>query len=132
MMLNLKRKPDRDRHVMSIHLPLYLLCRHCGRRDGRDDEHKKHLRECDPVNEQDPCSLYDKKLVLGWIFEDGTPVATVERYALDFVREWGMKQGNLAVLNDPCGRQENGNTGQCSCNEPVSNHLLHGMSPFSQ
>ena len=117
---------------MSIHLPLYLLCRRCGRRDGREDEHKNHFKECDPGNEQDPYSLYNKELVLRWIFEDGTPVASVEKYALDFVREWGMKQGNPAVMNDPCGRRKNRNTGQCSCNELVSNHLLHGMSPFSQ
>ncbi|KAI0256598.1 hypothetical protein BJV78DRAFT_292392 [Lactifluus subvellereus] len=111
------RKQDRDRHATSIHLPLFLLCRRCGRRDGREDEHRKHSKACAPGQQNEPCSLYNKKLVLGWVFEDGTPVETVERYALDFVREWAEKEGNQAVLNDPCGRQGTRNTGQCPCNE---------------
>ncbi|KAI0249361.1 hypothetical protein BJV78DRAFT_699843 [Lactifluus subvellereus] len=128
-MLNPKRKPDRDRHATSKHLPLFLLCRRCGRRDGREDEHKNHLKACDPGNEDKPCSLYDKKLVLGWIFDDGTPVETVERYVLDFVREWALKQGNQAVLNDPCGRQGTQNTGQCPCNEPLEVGTITTVTP---
>jgi hypothetical protein len=127
-----KRKQERDRHVVTRHLPLSLLCRRCGRRDGREDEHKKHLKSCDPGNEHDPCLLYNKRIVLGWLFEDGARVETVEMYALDFVMEWAVKQGNQVVLSDPCGRQGTQSTGQCPCNELVSNPLLHGMSPFSQ
>ena len=71
-------------------------------------------------------------MVLSWLFEDGTPVETVERYALDFVAEWALRQGNQVVLSDPCGRRGTQSMRQCPCNELVSNPLLHGMSPFSQ
>ncbi|KAI0249365.1 hypothetical protein BJV78DRAFT_1354303, partial [Lactifluus subvellereus] len=98
---NPKRKQDRDRHVMSNHLALFLRFRRCGRRDGREDEHKKHLKECDPGNEDNPPGLG---------LRGQNPVEMVEKYALDFVKELAMKQRSQALLDDPCGRQGTRNT----------------------
>jgi hypothetical protein len=113
--LNLKRKQERERHVLTMHLPLLLVCELCGQRGARKDVFK-HSGNCNG----NVVELYDKKLALGWVFEDGTPVGTVEAYVLDFVRECALKRKYQAVLRDPCGRHGTRNTDQCRCIERVS------------
>jgi hypothetical protein len=54
-------------------------------------------------------------LILGCIFEDGTPVEVAERFALRFVAERALELGRVDEWRDLCGRGVN--VGQCTCDE---------------
>jgi hypothetical protein len=61
-----------------------------------------------------PGKIYDKLLVLGFIFEDRVPVEKAEKYALDFVAEKALELGKEVEWDDLCGRREK--MGGCRCN----------------
>jgi hypothetical protein len=66
-----------------------------------------------PGYELRPVTIYDVKLVLGYILEDGAPVERVEKYALDFVAERAVELGKVEEWEDLCGRRIE--TGRCRC-----------------
>lgn len=45
--------------------------------------------------------VYDKKLILGWIFEDLISVDVVAKYALDFVQQRATELGKGDAWSDP-------------------------------
>jgi hypothetical protein len=87
----------------------------CRWRGARKDEFKTHSRKSHSGYELEPCPIYDTKLVLGYILDDGTPVETAEKYALDFVAEKAVELKKEEDWEDLCGRRAK--AGQCHCDE---------------
>jgi len=98
---------------LSHHLPYWIFCCNpsCNWRGARDDDFKRHLENCGPNSARG--DIYDAKLVLGYIFEDGTAVEVAERFTLRFVAERAFELGRVEEWRDLCGRRVN--TGQCRC-----------------
>ncbi|KAI0249375.1 hypothetical protein BJV78DRAFT_1155852 [Lactifluus subvellereus] len=97
---------DVKRHVLSHHLPYWIFCCNpsCNWRGGRDDDFKRHLEDCGPNSVRG--DIYDTKLVLDYIFEDGTAVEVAERFALRFIAERAFELGRVE-WRDLCGRGVN-------------------------
>jgi hypothetical protein len=106
---------DQERHIISQHLPYQLFCPQpsCLWRGGLEDDFEAHLKSCHPGHEHKPVLIYDTKLVLGYILEDGAPVERAEKYALDFIRERALELGKVEEWEDLCGRRAA--TGRCRC-----------------
>ena len=102
---------------MSHHLPYSLSCPipACRWRGARKDEFKTHSKKCHSGDRLEPYPIYDTKLVLGYILDDGTPVETAEKYALDFVAERALELKKEDDWEDLCGRRAK--TGRCRCDE---------------
>jgi hypothetical protein len=72
------------------------------------------LRNHHPAHgNRNPGKIYDKLLVLGFIFEDSVPVERAEKYALGFVAERARELGKEVEWDDLCGRR--GRTSGCHC-----------------
>ncbi|KAH9979443.1 hypothetical protein BGW80DRAFT_1523826 [Lactifluus volemus] len=80
----------------------------------------RSLKECKPCqaafvpsnagdepewDDREPGSIYDTKLVLGYI-EEGSPVQNVEKFVLDFVAERAIELRKVEEWEDLCGRRE--------------------------
>jgi hypothetical protein len=59
--------------------------------------------------------IYDTKLVLDYILEDGAAVEVAERFALRFIAERGLELGKVEEWEDLCGRRAK--TGWCRCDD---------------
>jgi hypothetical protein len=110
------RPQDLRRHMLAIHLPYCLFCPVplCRWRGAHKDQFKKHLQVSHPGDDREPGSIYDTKLVLGYI-EEGSPVQNVEKFVLDFVAERAIELRKVEEWEDLCGRREK--AGWCRCDE---------------
>ncbi|KAI0249369.1 hypothetical protein BJV78DRAFT_700477 [Lactifluus subvellereus] len=111
------RRQDLERHILSHHLPYSLSCPtpSCHWRGARKDEFKTHSKKYHAGHDLEPCRIYDTKLVLGYILDDGTPLERAEKYALDFVAERALELKKANEWEDLCGRRVK--TGRCRCDE---------------
>ncbi|KAI0249384.1 hypothetical protein BJV78DRAFT_701384 [Lactifluus subvellereus] len=109
------RKQDVKRHIVSHHLPYSIFCLNpsCSWRGGREDDFARHSADCGPSSMRG--DIYDTKLVLGYILEDGVAVEVAERFALQFVAERGLEFGKVEEWEDLCGRRAK--NGWCRCDE---------------
>jgi hypothetical protein len=77
------------------------------------DDFVRHSQNCGPNAMHG--DIYNTKLVLSYIFEDGAAVEVAERYALRLVAERGLELGKVEEWEDLCGRQAG--TGICHCEQ---------------
>jgi hypothetical protein len=93
--------------MISQHLPYRLSCpqQSCRWRGGLEDVFEAHVRTCHPGYKLKPITIYDAKLVIGYILEDGAPVWRVEKYALDFVEQRAVDLEKVEEWEDLCGRR---------------------------
>ena len=78
------------------------------------------MMKCDPESKRKPGEVYNTKLIVGFIFDDGAPLETAVVYALDFVEERARELGALGEWEDLCGRREKG---QCLCDNHSRDNL---------
>ncbi|KAI0290491.1 hypothetical protein BC826DRAFT_970425 [Russula brevipes] len=106
------RPQELNRHILSMHLPCWIFCPYpsCTWRGTRPQELERHLEteKCGPKPEREQYQIYDTKLILGWILEDGTPVEVAARYALDFVGERAIELGKEEAWSDLWGNRSRG------------------------
>ncbi|KAH9974637.1 hypothetical protein BGW80DRAFT_150028 [Lactifluus volemus] len=101
-----KRPQDLDRHMLESHLPCHLYCPSCFWRGDRTEDLTKHLQvaKCGQ-RPRKQCQIYEKKLILDWILNDGEPIEKVVCYALSFVSEKARELGKVEEWRDAWGRQ---------------------------
>jgi hypothetical protein len=63
------------------------------------------VRTCHLGYELKPITIYDAKLVIGYILEDGAPVKRVEKHVLDFVAERVAELGKVEEWEELCSRR---------------------------
>jgi hypothetical protein len=92
---------------LKSHLPCHLYCPTCFRRWDRGEEFNKHFKDakCGPRPTREQCQVYETKLILDWILNDGVPIERVVRYALSFVSEKARELGKVEEWRDPWGRE---------------------------
>jgi len=96
-----------DRHYQCFHLPYWIFCPFggCTWRGGRVDEFNKHWNahqyDEKPVEEQ--YQVYNGKLALDMIKEQGNDFPRIVRFALSLVEERALELGRPEWLKEPWG-----------------------------
>ncbi|KAF8264156.1 hypothetical protein EI94DRAFT_318783 [Lactarius quietus] len=104
------RWQDRDRHLLSCHLPRSLYCPYpsCSWRGDRTDLFRQHWNAhgCGPVPEQaEYYQIYPSKMILEWITHGRVSTDVAAECALLFAEEKARRLGKLEAWKDLWGRK---------------------------
>jgi hypothetical protein len=96
-----------DRHMLTSHLPCHIYCPTCFWRGDRKEDLYQHLKvaKCGPRPTREQYQIYETKLILDWILNDGVPIEKAVCYALSFVYEKARELGKGEEWRDPWGRE---------------------------
>ena len=108
-----KRQQELGRHYQTMHLPCCVFCplEGCGWRGERRDEFKEHFQmhqnddQKPSLPSEEQYQIYNVKMVLGWIkdWQGDDFLPTIQKWALDAVKERALELGRPEWLEDPWG-----------------------------
>jgi len=101
------RWQDRDRHLLSRHLPRSLYCPYpaCSWRGDRTDLFRQHwdAHGWGPVPKRGEYEIYPSKMILNWITNGRVSTDVAADYALLFAGEKARELGKLEAWKDLWG-----------------------------
>ncbi|KAI0301020.1 hypothetical protein B0F90DRAFT_1817307 [Multifurca ochricompacta] len=93
------RQQELNRHIIALHLPDWIYCPYssCSWRGHRVEDFKDHLEKwnCGLLPTKEHYEIYNTKLVLSWISENGMSIYAVAWHALRFVEQKARELGKL-------------------------------------
>jgi hypothetical protein len=101
------RQQELDRHYQTFHLPCWIFCPldGCNWRGGRTDDFNKHwnTHQYDQKPAEEQYHIYNIKLVLDMIKDQGEDFSQIVQFAISFVGERALELGRQEWLTEPWG-----------------------------